>query len=167
MAKRPLRAIVLLLTLSAGTSTIAQEAPLPLTLKACAKQSDGALRLACYDTEIAKLSSTTPGPTAAERTTSSPSSTENQFGIEHGPLARKAETGPQANKITAKVIKVDKLTSGAAVVSLDNNQVWQQIRTEAYFPIKQDDVVVISTGLMGVYWLEAPFGRATKVKRIK
>jgi hypothetical protein len=132
-------------------------------VRACAAETDVLRRLACYDRAAAPLvGAQAPGP--APTSSVSP---EAKFGVRNGPLdERKYATAPK--EITARVILIEmRRSSGALVVSLDNDQVWAQNQATEYFPLKVGDTVRIRSAAMGSYMLFAPSKRATRVTRIR
>lgn len=132
----------------AGSSLAAET--LPEGIRACAQQQDRDQRLACFDAEVARLSS--------------PAAVAQNFGVTRA----MAQGQPaQPNEITARVTDVATRPHGELVLTLDNGQVWQQIEAAAGWSVKAGDRVIIKSGAFSSYRLLAPSGRTTKVTRTK
>ena len=112
----------------------------PEALRTCARQVDDAARLACFDRELARHSGRAGGEAPPHEAPEQP--------------------------LTAKVARVDEREDGAFVVTLDNGQVWAQVKP-AYVPIKAGDAVRIERGALGSVYLFTPARRSTQVKRLK
>jgi hypothetical protein len=121
----------------------------------CRSEAEDARRLRCYD-DIAKTADSTV-----------PKVTQADFGVSNGPIAAqqsKARTEPQ--EMIAKAVIVAKKTRGELVVTLDNDQVWQQLQPSS-LRLQAGDAVTIKEGSLGSFILVAPSGRGTKVQRVK
>lgn len=141
-------------------------------VRACAAETDVLRRLACYDRAAAQLvgaqaPAAAPASSAADRDGLRTVSPEAKFGARNGPLdERKYATTPK--EITATVILIEmRRSSGALVVSLDNDQVWVENQPSEYFPLKVGDTVRIRSAALGAYMMFAPSKRATRVTRIR
>jgi len=140
-------------------------------VRACAAETDVLRRLACYDRAAAQLvGAQAPGATPtspADRDEPRTKSPEARFGVRNGPLdERKYATAPK--EITATVILIEmRRSSGALVVSLDNDQVWMENQPSEYFPLKVGDTVRIRSAALGSYVMFAPSKRTTRVTRIR
>lgn len=133
---------------------------LPQSLAQCAAEHDDTRRLACYDTEVARLAKLPPPPTAEEK-----------FGA-RGDLARAQErkanpVKPRLERLEAKVTAIVARPGGELVVTLDNGQVWQQLPTGESFRLAVGDSVIVKPGALGSYFMTSPHGRSVKVKRTK
>ena len=71
------------------------------------------------------------------------------------------------SKITAQIVQLAPAPDRRMVFTLDNAQVWRQLNAEGDLLAKPGDTVVISRGLLGSYWLQAPSGRGSKVDRLR
>jgi hypothetical protein len=85
--------------------------------------------------------------------------------------ARKAEETPPAEEsldqpLHAIVTGVAERSDGTFVVTLDNGQVWAQLK-RAYVPLKAGDAVRIERGALGSVYLFTPSRRSTQVRRLK
>jgi hypothetical protein len=141
-------------------------------VRACVAEPDVLRRLRCYDQAAgqlvgAQVPAGVPTSSAADKDESRTESPEARFGLRNGPLdERKYATAPK--EITATVILIEmRRSSGALVVSLDNDQVWVQNQATEYFPLRVGDTVRIRSAAMGSYMLFAPSKRATRVTRIR
>ena len=128
---------------------------LPPGFRECATHAGRDERLACFDAEVARLSS--------------PAQKEQNFGTDAGALARQkaAQQTDKFEEITAQVSSIVTRPRGELVVTLDNGQTWSQTQASAPFALQAGDSVKIKTGAMSAYLLIAPSGRATRVTRIK
>lgn len=165
-------------------------------LLACRDLADAAARLACFDREAAALApgpkagSTPPGaatPTTppAGASLSGPPTTvapvpsrlapaldrEQQFGLpERAVAAKEVAAGTRAAdvaKIESHIARVAPGADGRVVFTLDNAQVWRQVVPEGDLLSKPGDVVTISRGWLGSYWLQLKSGRGCKVARLR
>lgn len=141
-------------------------------VRACAAETDVLRRLACYDRAAGQLvgaqaPAVAPTSSAADRDEPRTELPAAKFGVRNGPLdERKYATAPK--EITATVILIEmRRSSGALVVSLDNDQVWMENQRSDYFPLKVGDTVRIRSAALGSYVMFAPSKRATRVTRIR
>jgi hypothetical protein len=128
---------------------------LPPGFRACAAQPDRDRRLACFDAEVARLTS--------------PAAKEQNFGTDTGALARQ-RAEQQADdfvEIVANVTSVVARPHGELIVTLDNGQVWSQTQANSRFTLQAGDSVKVKVGALSAYVLVAPSGRATKVTRTR
>jgi hypothetical protein len=141
-------------------------------VRACAAETDVLRRLACYDRTAALLvgapaPAIAPTSSAASRDGPRTVSPDAKFGVRNGPLDEKKNT-TAPKEITATVILIEmRRSSGALVVSLDNDQVWVENQPSEYFPLKVGDTVRIRSGALGSYVMFAPSKRTTRVTRIR
>lgn len=133
-------------------------------LKQCITEADDARRLACFDTEVARLAKT-PLPVHAAAPVPTP---EEKFGAREE-VAREAEkqAEPELTKLEAVTTAISTRPRGELVVTLDNGQVWEQVPSGEAFSLKVGDKVTIKSGLLGSFALVGPRGRSMKVKRVK
>jgi hypothetical protein len=132
-------------------------------------QKDDALRLSCYDREVARLSreaGTVPAPPPAPATIDP----EAGFGYRGGAVPeeqerRKAEVAalPQ---LESTVVGIAKRPYGEMVVTLENQQVWVQKSPDST-RLKVGDHVTIKRGALGAFFLVGPTGRSTSVARLQ
>lgn len=158
-------------------------------LLACRDIADSGARLACFDRAAAALaqSGTATARSAAAAAVPSASgaaappapptvqpapvlSPQQQFGLpEHAVVAKEVAAGTRAadaTKIEAHLLKISAAADGRFVFTLDNDQVWKQLLTEGDLLAKPGELVTISRGLLGSYWLQAKSGRGCKVTRV-
>ena len=125
----------------------------------CRSELNDARRLQCYDS-LAK----SDAPVAPKMPTKM---SQEEFGVSNGPIAaQKSKSQPQLQEIVAKAAAVTKKTNGELVVTLDNDQVWQQLQPST-LRLRVGDEVIIKAGALGSFILVAPSGRGTKVQRVK
>jgi pyruvate/2-oxoglutarate dehydrogenase complex dihydrolipoamide acyltransferase (E2) component len=163
------------------------EAADPLAkLMVCRNLDDAAARLACFDREAAALAAgpiaRPSAPPAASPAAAAPPSraaavaaapapdAAQQFGLPERTVAAQevaAGTRPaEAKKIEAHVAKFAPGPDGRLVFTLDNDQVWRQLLSEGDLMVNPGDVVTISRGFLGSYWLQTGNGRGCKVTRL-
>ena len=156
-----------------------------LSIQSCAKISDDAQRLACFDRLAAETSAKSqaaqaqreptrlvPAPTAAKEAVTPPSP-EQKFGLPESQvrqLEAPSEVAPitKTSRIQARITKVSVYSPGRYVIELDNGQIWQQAESESNFYLKPGEPAVISTGALGSFWLATlDSHRAVRVKRLR
>lgn len=120
-------------------------------------------RLACYDRALPPIQE----PVAAQNTAMSPAT--SRFGLS---VARQRAADPtlrrnDADRMDATIRELRRLRSGMFVVTLDNNQLWQQTEVNSRAWPDVGDHVVIRQGALGSYLLITPSEAATRVRRLK
>ncbi|QTL36369.1 hypothetical protein [Pseudoalteromonas viridis] len=126
---------------------------LPHKLLACSALKDEQKRLNCYDA-LAAEHANKPHPVRAQ-THATPA---EKFGLEHKKVPEQ--------EISATVSEVSKSANGQRRFTLDNQQRWQQIGTQAFFA-KEGDVVVIRRGSFNSFIMQkAGSNRSIKVRRV-
>ena len=126
-------------------------------LVACAKETDDARRLRCFDAAVADLQRAPAAPAAAV-------AREDKFGA-RGDLDR--ERREELKEITGTVTEVSARPHGELVVTLDNGQVWAERTANTKIKVKVGDTVKIESGALGSFVLIAPNGRSSKVSRVR
>ena len=144
------------------TSVVASAATTDDRLLACGANEKAAERLACFDALVADLT-----PSASERSAAAPAATattattaadvmpgqqstaeaeEAQFGVEHH------QSNKSTSEISAVVTALDRNAVGGLVLTLDNDQIWQQSdRVRIQVPVGTR--VIISRGAMSAFYL--------------
>ncbi len=169
--------------LVAGAAAVAGAAtgePSLAAVMACRSIAEGAARLACFDRELAAVDAGSARPAAAAAPVASvPRAAaaapvldpRQQFGLSEGAVtAREVAAGaraPEVSKIEAHVVSMATAADLRLVFTLDNQQVWRQIKTEGELLAKVGDAVTIHRGALGSYWLQLPSGRGCKVSRLR
>ena len=155
---------------------------LPEALRACIEESDDALRLACYDREIAELTpieANVPAPGPGEAASSEDKQVAPVLSASQAPdVAQATErsevekfgTTPKYEKkglmeLTATVVEFSKGANSILTVSLDNGQVWRQ-KYSGKFRVQVGDQVTIKKGDFGGYTLIRK-GRRITVRRVQ
>jgi biotin carboxyl carrier protein len=146
-------------------------------LVTCARETDDARRLRCFDAVVADLRGAPAAPAAAVAATPSapqpaappltpaPSvSREEKFGARGGLDPERRE---ELKEITGKVTEVGARPHGEVVVTLDNGQVWAERSASSKIKVKVGDTVRIQSGALGSFLLIAPNGRSSKVARVR
>jgi hypothetical protein len=160
-----------------------------LSLESCAAIEDPVERLACYDklsgrlpadmvkTSGKALSAVDPvEPKADVSVQAAPTmkptvpaveptpDAKTIFGLEH----KKRPEEVRLNELRLKWTKKQKDTYGKWVILLENGQVWRQIDSSRFSFQNSEQVVVISRGALGSFFLGEPEGyRQIRVKRVK
>jgi hypothetical protein len=132
---------------------------------ACSTESDDARRLACFDTAVKQARSRPAAPAAA-----APALTkEEKFGLRGDLKQEKAQQAPELAELESLSGNVAKLAAkphGELIVTLDNGQVWYEIKANSGIRVKVGDQVTVKSGALGSYTLIAN-GRSTKVTRVR
>jgi hypothetical protein len=122
-------------------------------LRRCARESDEAHRLACFDTLASSL----------------PKIEADQFGMtadvaqKHNPGVFRAQ---QHEAVTGKIVALREGAEGRLIFTLDNGQVWAQTESRPSIRFAIGDAVRLEHGAMSSLWLAADHDRKTRVKRI-
>jgi hypothetical protein len=162
------------------------------SLESCARISDDARRLACYDglaervmqgpaaaatpspapgttPEIATVLAPAPAPAAAAAppVAAAPVAVDRvaEFGLSE--QARK-EREPEkwVESVTARVTNVGQTASDRYVITLDNGQVWVQSETNTRAILAPGDTVTIKRAALGSFKLSGPRSVFWRVKRL-
>jgi hypothetical protein len=149
-------------------------------LMACREVVNPAARLACFDREAAALAPN-PAALAGAATAETPAASaavppvpvlnsQQQFGLpERQVAAHEVAAGTRsadASSIEAHILRLAPAADGRVVFTLDNGQVWRQLVLEGDLLAKPGDVVTLSRGFLGSFWLQLPNGRGCKVSRL-
>lgn len=164
----------LALVLCAATAAAADEAP----AESCRTVADDAQRLACYDRAYppqAKQSGgaapaavpPAPSPDAAP---DPPLTAEDRFGreaaIEHEEREREKRAERELGELRAHVKDINRRSDGLMTITLDNDQVWQQVRPDG-FRLKPGDSIRIEPASLGSYMMWGDSKRPTRVSRVR
>jgi hypothetical protein len=164
--RMPLSALCALALAGLAAPVSAQN--VPPALRACAAESNSGRRLACYDREMARLTtpsrstpplstppaSPAPAPRAVASTPAAPQSASRATPAHHASRLWNVFGGGSSSRVTAHVASLDRWPD-AMVLHLDNGQVWQQIgRASGDLSLQVGDSVTIEKHL-GSYWLSA------------
>jgi hypothetical protein len=171
----------LLLCITGSAITLAAE---PLTkLLSCRAIPDAIARLACFDRETAVLAGAAPAAETAPATApvaAAPShgpapaapafDATQQFGLTEGALAaREVAAGTRAADVAdikARLTAVSRGASGLLTFTLDNGQVWRQLKDSGELLARMGDPVTISRGWFRSFEIQLPSGRSCKVERL-
>lgn len=131
----------------------------------CAAVREDADRLACYDSAFGRPGAADPRPADAE-----PAAMANRdFGFSE---AEKRVRYPDSardkelDQIEATVVSISFRSTGSAVVTLDNGQVWEQAETLTSARLRAGDNVTIRKAALGSYRLLTPGKVAMRVRRL-
>jgi hypothetical protein len=151
-------------------------------LLACRDLQEPAVRLSCFDREMARLPTrgsvavaATPSPVSAPPAAPLPHSPaldpQQAFGLPERAIADKevaaGTRASDAEQIEAHILQITTAPDRRMVFTLDNNQVWRQLAAEGDLLAAQGDAVKISRALFGSFWLHLPSGRGCKVTRLR
>jgi len=152
------------LVLSAGWSSAGMADDLASAFATCRAITDNVARLACFDhLEV-------PSNNAA-RAHREPRPTEQDFGL--APIVamqrevQRVDVPAPVEALDSKLIALTVNPTGRAVFTLENGQVWRQVVPGDDLLLRVGDVVRLSKGALGSYWLKAPNDRNCKVTRIR
>ena len=147
-------ALLALVAASAGAA-----ADLPPSIARCAEVADNLERLTCYDRQN------------PPRQASAPRSPEDSFGATPDLKRKQAAADPtlprEADRITAKVVRVTELRGGETQFELANGQVWQQVEHRLDQIAETGDEIAITKGALGSYFLVGKARLSTRVKRVR
>ena len=148
---------------------------------ACRAETDDARRLACYDRAAgrAKAHEPTAGPPAAAApaaaapaaATAAPAKPADDFGRERQ-LAyeedqKRAEATRAVGELQSSIAGIETRIDGLMTFTLDNGQVWRQVRPDSRFSIRGGDAIRIQPGSLGSFILSGPTKKSTRVTRVK
>jgi hypothetical protein len=140
-------------------------ADLEADVMACADITEDHARLACYD---AAISTSGSARSSSPKQPSQPVTAEDKFGERR---IRAQETpksaAPEIKEITARITGISRRARGQLVLTLDNDQVWEEKEPSTYFPVKIGDTVSIKARSFGSFQLTAAGGRSTQVMRAR
>ena len=138
------------------------------SLRACRTEQDDAKRLACYDLEMDRA-----GKEQATLAAESPPvlTPEERFG-RTGAMAReesdrKSQESRDLGELSATVTEIWTRADGLMVLTLDNGQIWKQVRPDSQFRLKAGEKVKIQPAALGSFLLSGPSKRSTRVSRLK
>jgi hypothetical protein len=123
-------------------------------LRRCARESDLAQRLACFDAIVSTL----------------PQVKADRFGMT-ADIERKRD--PEAvqqakdEKLSGKISGVQRAPRGQLIFTLDNGQVWIEAETSSNVQFAVSEDVRIEHGLMSSLWLVADKHRKVRVTRLR
>jgi hypothetical protein len=170
--------------LAAAGLSFAAAAPNPLAAAQhgkgaeCAIIDDSTARLACFDAAFPRSprsgSQQSAAPPALQGATDAVAATAtaskvDKFGLSNEQLAaREAKPSETPLAATTTLVKtVRRLPSGYLLISLDNDQIWQQTEIDNQVWLRPDDRVTIRRASLGSYLLVTPAQYSTRVRRIK
>jgi len=164
-----------------GMGTAAGAEDIGAAVRACQAEVDDARRLACYDRAAgrAKAADATASPQVAAApaasapvaATAAPAASEDSFGRERQ-LAyeedqKRAEATRAVGELQTSIAGIEKRMDGLLTFTLDNGQVWRQVRPDSRFSINAGDPIRIQPGALGSFILSGPTKKSTRVTRVK
>jgi hypothetical protein len=176
--------IALIAALLAASAGALANGPTGTGLDQCPQIPADKDRLACFDREFAALArqkssgvaesgtakqsakTTSPGPAPAP--TAPPTLTPEQaMGLPPEKILRlqQPQQRTELKELTAKIQGVSVRSSGRALFTLENGQVWQQVESDPGFEVQPGETVHITKALWGSYLMTANSHRSTRVSR--
>lgn len=165
--------VVGLLALLESGSLVAQS--LPPTLDACTRIAADKERLECFDRESAALSRRAPPlsrelAVAPEATSARQLTPEQKFGLSPDRVRQQEEhrgAAPAMKELQAHVTRLSGSGASRYMIVLDNGQVWRQTETRSSFSLRPGDLVTVSQGALGAFFLSTGPHNSTKVERVQ
>ena len=176
--------ITLAIAAALGMSTAAGAEDVGAAVRACRTEADDARRLACYDLAAGRAQTLEPAaappppsqpaasaPAAAASAAASASPAEDDFGRERQ-LAyeedqKRAEATRAVGELQSSIVGIEKRMDGLLTFTLENGQVWRQVRPDSRFSISDGDAIRIQPGSLGSFILSGPTKKSTRVTRVK
>ncbi|HEX9708131.1 MAG TPA: hypothetical protein VGA24_10885 [Steroidobacteraceae bacterium] len=169
-----LRMLLSLLVITLAIAPVSAAVEADAALKACRAETDDSRRLACYDREIDRMVRVPEpaGVAPAEAPVAPPVLTaEERFGrkgsMTREETDRKVQESRALGELQAKVTEIWTRSDGLMVVTLDNGQVWKQIRPDSFFRLNSGDMVKIQPAAMNSFLMSGTSKRSTRVSRVK
>lgn len=115
----------------------------------------------------------TPASRTAAETSAKRLTPEQKLGLTEDRVRRLESTQsgvkppPEVKELKAHVAQLSSGQQGRYVFVLDNGQVWHQTENKASFSIRTGDVVTVSEGAFGSFWISTGPHNSTRVQRAK
>jgi hypothetical protein len=187
-----MRRIIGLLVVTAVFTVAAAQSP-PDPLETCARKSDPAARLACFDQEMQRRHATsvpreTPAPAPAAKATpaaASPSAAapvapgsvashaDQNVGLEGAQLRKKlheqgvVEESHKPNPVVAQVSRSVWRPDNRYTFFLDNGQVWEEVESKRGLFVDAHETVTITPGVLGSFFLKTSKELYVRVRRVQ
>ena len=181
----PLHSLAIVALMGTGNALGAED--IAAAVNACRAEADDTRRLACYDRAAgratgnaldaapavapAAASTAATAATAPASAPGAPEKPEDSFGRErqlaHEEDQKRAEATRAVGELQATLVGLEKRMDGLMTFTLDNAQVWRQVRPDSKFSIKQGDAIRIQPGSLGSFILSGPTKKSTRVTRVK
>ncbi len=186
MRQRRTIAFTWLVVLAAGPASAADG--IRAELESCRVLANDGERLACYDRAAGRILAQASAPEAATAATPAAAATAaatvaatpaaastagaaDNFGRERVLAAEEAKRQQQQTRdigeLSATVTDIDTRMDGLMTITLDNGQVWRQVRPDSMFRLKTGDQIQIQPGAMNSFILSGPSKRSTRVSRVQ
>lgn len=179
-------ACALALAALAALAPVTWAQSLPPSIRACAAESDAALRHACYDREVTRIleaekgtsirqsgavaSSPAASPSAASSSPAAASSAAPASNLAAVGAASAAQPtshsrrAQSSDRFSARIVRVDS-SPDELVLHLDNGDIWEQAdRTPGGLGLHAGDSVTIERSL-GSFWLSARHVSGMRVRK--
>ena len=163
--------VTLTIAAALGMGTAAGAADIGAAIDACRVETDDARRLACYDRAAGRAKAAEPAALPQAASAPAAAKPEDDFGRERQ-LAyeedqKRAEATRAVGEIQSSIAGIEKRMDGLMTFTLDNGQVWRQVRPDSRFSINDGDVIRIQPGSLGSFILSGPTKKSTRVTRVK
>ena len=155
---------------------------LPPAVVACMDEHEPTQRLACYDREVPRAVAATrppgltPGASApASQLATAPPAVQSTaaevdaFGMTTQIQRQQAGASapPHLDKLTAHITAVSHKPRGEFIVTLDNDQVWEEAEITSHLPLRAGDDITIKRGMLGAFYLSSQQVLGLRVKRVR
>jgi hypothetical protein len=135
------------------------EPALPKSMDACSTFADEHERVVCYDKAVIALrgrSASTPDRSAPDKVVASAAVVAQpkpgaDFGVERLKADRAAKPPPGPSTLTDRVTAIREVRPSLFSISLANGQVWRQMESTSYLPLKVGDPIRITKSQLGAY----------------
>jgi hypothetical protein len=133
-------------------------------------------RLACYDREVDRITArpaagVAAAPAAAAEPVTPALTPEERFGrigaINREEADRRYQESRDLVELNATATEIWTRADGLMVVTLDNGQIWKQVRPDSMFRLKVGEKIRIQPAAMGSFILSGSSKRSTRVARLK
>jgi hypothetical protein len=160
-------------------TSLGAESLLPTTLEACMSIVPDKERLQCFDRETAALSHmsaatkshTNTQPQSHTGTAAAVLTPEQKLGLSEDKVRRleqdRGVNPPKVKELQAHVAQLSGNALSRYEFVLDNGQVWHQSETRSSFSVHPGDLVTVSQGKLGSYWISTGRHNSTRVERVK
>jgi hypothetical protein len=161
----------LLALLTAWSLPAAAQAP--DGLETCRAEPDDARRLACYDRAMDRMARQPDATVAATPAADAPQklTPEERFGrtgaMNREEMDRKAQESRELGEVHATVEEIWTRADGLMMLTLDNGQIWKQVRPDTTFRLKVGEKVKIQPAALGSFLLSGQSKRSTRVSRVQ
>lgn len=138
---------------------------------ACARETDAAARLACFDQAVKHRHASSPAHEAAGHQPAVDRDARAVPGSRSAADGGASAAGPAAGEppraVVAHVTRLVYLPDQRYIFNLDNGQVWEQVESQQGLFVDAHEAVRITPGAFGSYFLQTSKHRLTRVRRLR